>query len=160
MSKKEFLAELKECLEGEIPMEEVRSNVAYYKEYIESKDSEKKALEELGSPRLIARTIISSYQANKGPMAGYYKEQARNEYSQTNHRADGYDTNEGDVFMFNGRELKWYEKVLMALIALVLFFVVLTVLRIAVNIVLWLIPVLIAAAIVVWIVGRFTGGGQ
>lgn len=82
MSKKEFLTLLRNSLEGYIPQEEVEENIAYYQTYFqESEESEKTLIQELGDPRLIARTIIDAYKASKGPMADYYTEQARSEYS-------------------------------------------------------------------------------
>ena len=82
MSKKEFLTLLRNSLEGYIPQDEVEENIAYYQTYFqESEESEKTLIEELGDPRLIARTIIDAYKASKGPMADYYTEQARSEYS-------------------------------------------------------------------------------
>lgn len=161
MSRKEFLKILRECLEGELPMEEVKANLKYYSNYIdESTRPESVVIEELGDPRLIARTIITSYQAGKGPMAGYYQEQARTEYS-NNQRRGEFTNDEGDfTFMFNGRELKWYEKLIAVLLVIVLFLVVLAVLKIAVSVVLWLIPVVVAAAIVIFIVNKLFGGGQ
>ena len=82
MDKKEFFAVLRESLEGYIPKEEVESNIKFYQDYFkESGASEKEVLDELGDPRLIARTVIDAYKASKGPMADYYTEQARSEYS-------------------------------------------------------------------------------
>lgn len=82
MDKKEFLSILRESLEGYIPKEEVEKNIDFYQNYFrESNQPEKEALEELGDPRLIARTVIDAYKASKGPMAEYYMEQARSEYS-------------------------------------------------------------------------------
>ncbi|MBR1741803.1 MAG: DUF1700 domain-containing protein [Lachnospiraceae bacterium] len=82
MGKKEFLAVLRESLEGYVPKEEVEKNIKFYRNYFEESDlSEGELLEELGDPRLIARTIIEAYKASKGPMADYYTEQARSEYS-------------------------------------------------------------------------------
>lgn len=84
MTKKEFLDILTESLAGNVPASEIEENIRYYKDYIENgEESEEKALEQLGDPHLIARTIIDSFIASKGPMADFYKEQARNEYSRT-----------------------------------------------------------------------------
>ena len=79
MTKKEFLDELTESLAGNVPSDVIADNINYYKNYIESSASVEDALEELGDPHLIARTIIDSFMASKGPMADYYVEQARNE---------------------------------------------------------------------------------
>ncbi len=90
MDKAEFLSVLRESLEGYIPMEEVEHNVNFYRNYFKESDlSEKDMIEELGDPRLIARTIIDAYKASKGPMADYYEKQARSEYSRENAAPEG-----------------------------------------------------------------------
>lgn len=96
MDRVEFLAILRESLEGHIPNADVEENIAFYRNYFEEAEiSEKKVIEELGDPRLIARTIIQAYKASKGPMADYYEEQARSEYSQSHSSGYGGGENEG-----------------------------------------------------------------
>ncbi len=118
MTKNEFLTVLTECLEGNVPMEIIDENIRYYRDYIENgKASEKEALEDLGDPHLIARTIIDSFKASKGPMADYYTEQARSEYSQSSGAGQNYaDKDNSEEY---SRGLKWYEKILLAGIILV-----------------------------------------
>ncbi|MCD7825050.1 MAG: DUF1700 domain-containing protein [Clostridiaceae bacterium] len=94
MGKAEFFSILRESLEGYIPMEEVEQNIAFYQDYFKQSElSDQELIQELGDPRLIARTIIEAYRASKGPMADYYEQQARSEYSNGNagerHAADG-----------------------------------------------------------------------
>ena len=82
MDRIEFLSILRESLEGCIPLEDVEENVTFYRNYFDNADgSEQEVIQELGDPRLIARTIIEAYKASKGPMADYYTEKARSEYS-------------------------------------------------------------------------------
>ena len=69
MTIKDFLIELEQALEGEIPVDEVKSNLRYYESYMQgqrNQKSEKEITEALGDPRLIARTIIDTYQMNHG----------------------------------------------------------------------------------------------
>lgn len=63
MNKQEFLSELRRNLVGEVPGQEVDKNIAYYEEYISSdgSESEQCRIDEIGDPRLIARTIIETY---------------------------------------------------------------------------------------------------
>lgn len=90
MGKKEFLSVLRESLEGYIPKEEVEKNIKFYRTYFEESElSEQEVSKELDDPRLIARTIIDAYKASKGPMADYYMEQARSEYSREH--SDAYE---------------------------------------------------------------------
>ncbi len=64
MRKTEFLRELRESLEGEVSASIIQSNVNYYDQYINGETangrSEEEVIDEIGSPRLIAKTIIDS----------------------------------------------------------------------------------------------------
>lgn len=131
MTKKEFLDILTESLAGNVPASEIEENIRYYKDYIENgEESEEKALEQLGDPHLIARTIIDSFKASKGPMADFYTEQARNEYSRAAFGEEDIDEDTGYSQYEYKKEfrhgLKWYEKIMLlaivlGVIALVLF---------------------------------------
>ena len=64
MKKTEFLKELEAALRGEVSPELVSENLRYYDNYISQETSkgrsEEEVTEEIGSPRLIARTIIDT----------------------------------------------------------------------------------------------------
>lgn len=127
MTKKEFLDTLTESLAGNLPAAEVEENILYYKDYIENgEESEEKALETLGDPHLIARTIIDSFKISKGPMADFYTEQARNEYSKgvfdegTGQYA-GSQHESGQV----RPQAKWYSKLLAILIVVAVIAIIL-----------------------------------
>ena len=64
MSKTEFLSILRGQLTGQIPTSEVASQINYCEAYIDGQlgkgMSEEQAVEELGDPRLIAKTLIDS----------------------------------------------------------------------------------------------------
>ncbi|MBR5931628.1 MAG: DUF1700 domain-containing protein [Lachnospiraceae bacterium] len=64
MSKEEFLTILRGQLTGQIPSGEVVSQVDYYEAYIDGQLAkgvrEEQVIEELGDPRLIAKTLIDS----------------------------------------------------------------------------------------------------
>ena len=76
MNKTEFLDELKTALEGSVPESVIAENLNYYDNYISgeirSGRGAEEIFEELGDPRLIARTIIASTEAEEedGPFAG------------------------------------------------------------------------------------------
>lgn len=73
MNRTEFLKTLQESMEGEMPASEIAGNVQYYKDYIDSQSAQKgeqRVLEELGDPRLIARTLIDTYKLTNDPPAG------------------------------------------------------------------------------------------
>lgn len=65
MTKYEFLQELEDCLRGEVSDYERTDSVNYYNSYIEDQASagrsEEEILAELGSPRLLARSIIDAH---------------------------------------------------------------------------------------------------
>ena len=84
MRKSEFLQELKEALQGEVSGGVLQENLRYYDNYITQETAagrrEEDVIDEIGSPRLIARTIIdSSEAAGDGPeqRSGYYENQGR-----------------------------------------------------------------------------------
>lgn len=64
MNKQNFIADLTKALEGIVPNNVIHENIGYYRTYIEQEVkkgfSEQQVLEELGDPRLIARTIIDA----------------------------------------------------------------------------------------------------
>lgn len=59
MSKREFLSLLRQALTGEVSPNVIEQNIKYYEQYISGSSFEQeKIIEELGDPRLIAKTII------------------------------------------------------------------------------------------------------
>ena len=63
MSKAEFLKILKETLEASLDKDAIKEQIKYYDDYIsgeiEKGKTEKEVLDELGDPRLIAKTIMT-----------------------------------------------------------------------------------------------------
>ena len=82
MKKTEFLKELEAALRGEVSPELISENLRYYDNYISQETSkgrsEEEVTEEIGSPRLIARTIIDtsggsgSYESGESASSGGY----------------------------------------------------------------------------------------
>jgi len=126
MDRGEFLSILRESMEGLIPMDEVEKNIQFYRSYFdESGQADREVIEELGDPRLIARTIIDAYKASKGPMADYYTEQARSEYSREHSGQYGdFANQEGGGG--SGRRFAWLEKAIgwFVLVYLIVFSVI------------------------------------
>ena len=56
MTKEQFIMELEQCLQGEVSAYELSDSLTYYRQYCEEQ-----VVEELGSPRLIARSIIDAH---------------------------------------------------------------------------------------------------
>ena len=122
MVKKEFLDILRESLAGNIPVSEIEENIRYYKDYIENgAESEEEALKQLGDPHLIARTIIDSFKASKGPMADFYTEQARNEYSSSVFDDDADSSEGSDNIEYKYKAEFGHKIIIIGIISLVLF---------------------------------------
>lgn len=67
MTKDQFLRELRMELSGKIPEKELISQLDFYEEYIRVRSvarTESEITEELGSPRLIAKSILASREGN------------------------------------------------------------------------------------------------
>ena len=64
MSREEFLRGLEEALAGEVPASVVRDNLNYYSSYLSQELAKgrtmEEIIEEIGEPRIVARTIIDS----------------------------------------------------------------------------------------------------
>ena len=146
MTKNEFLSILRDSLAGNVPSDVINENISYYRDYIENNDkAESQVLEELGDPRLIARTIIDSFIAEKGPMADFYTKQARDEYR------GNYDNG------YNRFSLKWYDKLLGIIIIIVVAALVLALGAVALGIFFRIIlPLIVIYFVVKFIMERLT----
>lgn len=157
MTKNEFLSILRDSLAGNVPSDVINENISYYKDYIENNDkTESQVLEELGDPRLIARTIIDSFIANKGPMADFYTKQAREEYRGDSSYTSSYDDdNHGEEYHYFS--LKWYDKLLGIIIIVVAVMLVLALGAVAIGIFFRIIlPLIVIFLIVKFIMERLT----
>lgn len=166
MVKKEFLDILRESLAGNVPVSEIEENIRYYKDYIENgAESEEEALKQLGDPHLIARTIIDSFKASKGPMADFYTEQARNEYSSGTFEEDGSSAEEDNGYTGYtyktgyGHKFKWYEKFIIGIIIIGILSLVLFLGGLAIAIILRVVlPVVLVLVIIKFIADYFRKG--
>lgn len=126
MRKAEFLEELKAALEGSVPDSVLWENIRYYDQYISQETAsgrrEEDVTEEIGSPRLIAKTIIDSSEA-----AGYRAGEESSRSYQDSDRAGGPvppRRPEGSVHFHQIDLNKWYWKVLFLLIVVFVFSIV------------------------------------
>jgi len=97
MDKQDFLEKLTLALTGQVLRSVIEENVSYYNQYIADEvrkgKPESQVLEELGDPRLIARSII---EANGGgnEMAGVYEDSDSGEetrYGEARYNDEPYD---------------------------------------------------------------------
>ncbi len=159
MTKNEFLDILAESLSGNVPTAEIEENIQYYKSYIESgEESEEKALKTLGDPHLIARTIIDSFKASKGPMADFYTEQARNEYSKG---MSGEDTNSTDYRQYDNGYIrpqpKWYYKLIAILMVVAVIAIILVIGGLATIVIIRVVLPVVLVIIVLKFIANYFG---
>lgn len=173
MSKNEFIQGLEAALSGNVPPETVRENLIYYRDYIrtelEKGRTEQDIMDELGDPRLIARTIMDTTPgAEDGAFESYHFRGFFGEGSQTGSYSqgsgcsqdssysqnDGYTQGSGSRGHVHYYDLnKWYWK-LLAVVVVVLFLMLLFILITGfLSLVIPMLPVLGLIAVIMWFVG-------
>ena len=63
MTKYEFLKELREALEGQVPMSEIEDSISYYRDYFsrqEAAEAHRRSWKNSAARRLIAKSIIET----------------------------------------------------------------------------------------------------
>ena len=153
MDKAEFLNLLKESLSQQVSPVVIEQNIRYYDQYINSmtKEEEAKKIEELGDPRLIARTIIESEKAakEKGKNNGY---QRSNGSEGTAYRTKEEDSdweqkweqqNSGSQQRAFFANLKWYHKLIAVLVVILVLIVIAILGRVVVGILFTFAPIII-----------------
>lgn len=160
MNREEFLQGLQSALSGAVPPAVLRENLRYYDDYIRTEvqngRSESQVMEELGDPRLIARTILDttpgaeegSYEEYR-PYGSYVSDGSQRSGSG---EADGStsDSFRGGIHYYDLN--KWYWKLLgiVLVIGVVMLFVM--VVSGILSIVIPLLPLFIIVMFVMWFV--------
>lgn len=105
MTRKQFLEELRDSLEGMVSPMVIQQNLNYYENYINEQirngKTEEDVLNELGSPRLIARSIIDA----AGEDDGYVQSEVFEEGQEDNESEDSFDDHM-HVFTMNSAKFK------------------------------------------------------
>ena len=154
MSKTEFLDILYNQLSGQMPEGSVAAHVQYYRNYIEDEQqkgrTETDILNDLGDPRLIARTRLDTEVGAGNPQNGSTYSAIYNEADSDYNEYDSSDSARGHVkkHSFKLDLSTWYGKVAVILIAAVVLLLLVTILGI-------LIPVVIVAGVIMYIVSQF-----
>jgi uncharacterized membrane protein len=128
LRKDEFLNILKETLSGEISPESMRRNINYYDQYIGSNPKEEeKIVEELGDPRLIAKTIIDTDRIakEKGKHTGGNDDQRYSYDRQDNGEENHQKRNSQRTTLFNN--IQWHHKAIF-FFAILLFLIIILIL--------------------------------
>lgn len=151
MGKQEFLEKLRTALSGRVSAEIVAENVRYYEDYINIEvrkgRNEKEVLEQLGDPRLIARTIIQTH-------GGTGRDSRSTETNaEAGSRGDGYGEEAGRRKRFFGLHMPGW---LLGTVALVVFAAVLAlVFAVVYSVASLLLPVLLIILAVSFVVKLF-----
>lgn len=158
MTKEQFMMELEQSLQGEVSAYELSDSLTYYRQYFEDEirngKSEEDVIRELGSPRLIARSIIDAH-GNEGAASGNsgYKDSDYRVGSYSNY-GSSYDSERGDIEnsgQRGGGTLQNAGRMIMTIIiSALIFFVVLFLLRA-------LLPVAVVIIAIVFIVRLIRG---
>ena len=154
MSKTEFLDILYNQLSGQMPEGSVAAHVQYYRNYIEDEQqkgrTETDILNDLGDPRLIARTLLDTEVGAGNPQNGSTYSAIYNEADSYYNKYDSSDSARGHVkkHSFKLDLSTWYGKVAVILIAAVVLLLLVTILGI-------LIPVVIVAGVIMYIISQF-----
>ena len=132
MRKTEFLQELREALDGEVSASVIQSNISYYDQYISQEAAkgrrEEEVIEEIGSPRLIAKTIIDSSEgAGETGQGGSYTSGDAAGSGRTASSYNGGFSERDDSGLppnFHYIDLnKWYWKVILSVVVIAILFV-------------------------------------
>ena len=139
MNKEAFIDTLRRALYGKVSDYELTDHVRYYEDYIRQEmnrgRSEQEVLEELGDPRLIARTILET-SGMKAPEVEYTIDE-----EPADHEEGGV-----KVHTFSG----WKATLMMALIAAAVMAMIVLVLGLAI----YLLPVIIAVMLISWLLRK------
>ena len=158
MTKEQFMMELEQSLQGEVSAYELSDSLTYYRQYFEDEirngNSAEAVIRELGSPRLIARSIIDA-QGNEGAASGNsgYEDSDYREGSYRNY-GSSYDSERGDIENSGQRGSGTLQNagrmIMTIIISALIFFVVLFLLRA-------LLPVAVVIIAIVFIVRLIRG---
>lgn len=160
MNRGEFLDGLQDALSGEVPPAAVQENLRYYDNYIRTEvqdgRDETAVLEELGSPRLIARTIIEATpgagDGNHEPYRSYDSYQSQESQSQSR---GGYENPRRRSNIHYYDLSKWYWKLLGIILLVAVFVLVITVVTGLLSLVIPLLPVIGIVLLIMWVVRSF-----
>ncbi len=142
MNKKEFLDLLRQALEGEVDNSILEQSISFYSQYISSHSdkSEEEVIQEIGDPRLIAKTIIETEKASGRESSSGYDNRSHDDSV----RSTAYQGDSDNSEMFH--RIKWYHKAIIVLILLFLFLVLIRLGWILIRLFfMFLVPIIIIA---------------
>lgn len=159
MSREDFLQGLEKTLSGSVPPSVVRENLSYYSDYIRTEmdkgRTEGDVMEELGDPRLIARTIIDTTPG--GGESVFEEYHPYGSHSRTTEESRRYENESGESRQSRSNVhyydlSKWYWKLLGILLVVAVVTVIITVVTGLLSLVIPLLPVIGLIAVIMWFV--------
>lgn len=148
MSKIEFIEQLRRSLSSINDYTFVNDTIAYYENYIESQirmgKTEEQVMQELGDPRLIAKSICASHETGEDTQ----NQSAYRQYERASEQRGAH-----TILSWNGRQINmpsWLLKILTVLVVIVVFSLLFTILR-------WLSPFIMIGVLSYMIYKLFFG---
>lgn len=157
MNREEFLQGLQKALSGQIPPSAVQENLRYYDDYIRTEvrkgRTESEVMEELGDPRLIARTIVDT---TPGAGDGAFEEyrsfgagasgDGYQQYTREEEREDA--AGRGSIRYYDLN--KWYWKLLGIVLVIAVVTLVIAVIGGILTLVIPMLPAISLAVLIMW----------
>lgn len=164
LGKINFLNQLRTALSGHLSEQRVATHVKYYEEYIDREvrngRNEVQVLDELGDPKLIAKSILTAESFKTGATGSAQANQSgyaqsnynQSDYGSTNQSEYNENTYDEKTYKKEAKKLKW--KIYIGIVLVVL--VVITVIVLAFSLIWAVLPIIFAAAIIMFLVNLFT----
>lgn len=154
MNKEEFLRGLQSALSGEVPPGTVQENLRFYDDYIRAEmqkgRTEAEVMEELGDPRLIARTIIDTTPGAGDGAYESYSSGGGESYRDGSYRQESTERQSGNVHYYDLS--KWYWKLLGIVLVIAVVGIVVTVVSGLLSLVIPILPVIGLVLVIMWFV--------
>lgn len=147
MTRQKFLDELRIALQGKMDQGQINEHILYYDNYImeESRKerSEQQVIEELGEPRLIAKTLIDTTDefGHHTDEDFYTDDQMKNQKKGKGVHGSHNERGGFDIHYGNFKLNSWYGKLFLILI-LILFLVIIA------NVVAFLVPIVLPVILI------------
>ncbi len=150
MNQYEYIDILRDTLSAELPESKVKEHIQYYNGYIEENTRNNKGwediLEELGDPRLIAKTIIDTYKLSKDYINNGGSNGNSNYYEDNKESYQNQESNNSKRSPF---AVPWYTRVIGILITVVVLFAVIILGTLAIRLIFTIgLPILIIYIII------------
>ena len=148
MNKEQFIDALRRALYGKIDDYTLQDHIRYYEDYIRQEmgkgRTEQEVLQELGDPRLLARTIVETSSLKNPDTVYTVDEEGQDSYSTSEDRVK--------VHTFTG----WKATLLMVVVVAAIILFVVAILGLA----FYLLPIILVVGAVIWLFRWLTGSGR